>query len=615
MLNNLKNQILLPFFYWLVVFALYKLLFLIYHFAKIKDESLIEILKVFYISLKLDISTITFFMVIPFLSLFIQWFTKKKWLDKFLKIYHFTLISFFSFISFADIVLYEHWSSRINIKVINFLGNWEMAFSTAGKPMLLTGFLSLFLVIILLYLLYKKLFHRKFVFPNLHPVAVLAIFLVGNSLLIVGMRGGLQEIPINQSEAFYSSNPTLNIVGVNSFWNLGNVLYQNKNALNTNLYKKMSEAKAKEISDKVFKKEEGTPQKWTALENPNIVLVMMEGINAHVIQQIDSNVNFMPNLSAMIEDGIFFENFYSKALRTDQGLVNIISGFPTLPENTIGAQPEKFQQLPSISKLLQTKGYKSSFFFAGEPEFGSFKSFLVHNGFSPIVDFKNFPKEQLTQKLGAPDEFLFQYHLDYLPNLSTPFFSILLTQTTHEPFDMPFNKGVMTSKEKYLNTVQYLDSVIGNWWKAIQQTLIYDNTIFIITSDHGHRFPREYFYDDKRRFQIPFIVLSKHLTPSLKGKKIKRLSSQMDISCTILAQLDLPCNEFYWSRDLMNTATPEQSFFVYHNGFVWQTPNHICSYEYNFEKISYAYPEEIAQPCISEGQAIMQQIFQQYMEI
>lgn len=614
MFKNVKNHLFLPFVFWLLVFAFFKILFLGYHFSKIRGESFIEIFKALIVSLRLDASTITFIMAFPFLALIIQWFMRKKWLDKFLSFYHFILIVLFSFLSFSDIVLYEHWSSRINMKIVDFLGNWEMAFSTAGTPMLVGGFLLLGVVIFTIYLLFKRFFHRRFIFPNINPISSSLFFLLGSGLIIIGMRGGLQEIPINQSDAFYSSNPTLNIVGVNSLWNLGNVLYQNKNALNTNIYKKMPEDKAALITNNIFEKQNGSHQKWTNLENPNVIVVMMEGINANVLKDVDYTLNYMPSLSEMIEDGLLFNNFYSNAMRTDQGLINFIAGFPTLPENTIGAQPEKFQKLPSITELMQTKNYQSSFFFAGEPEFGSLKSFLVHNHFSPIVDYKNFPKYQRTQKLGAPDEFLFQYHLDYLSKLEQPFFSILLTQTSHEPFDMPFNKNVYDHREKYLNTVQYLDSVIGNWWQEIKQTSIYNNTIFIITSDHGHRFPGRYDFNDIKRFQIPFIVLSKHLYPNLRGKKMERLSSQMDISCTLLAQLDLPCDDFYWSRDLMDSATPEQAFFVYHNGFVWQTPSQLCSYEYNFEKVSYAYPENIKAPCIEEGQAIMQHLFQQYMD-
>ena len=55
-----------------------------------------------------------------------------------------------------------------------------------------------------------------------------------DGILILGLRGGLREIPINQSDAYFSQNQVLNVAGVNSMWNMGNVFFQNTNNLKTN---------------------------------------------------------------------------------------------------------------------------------------------------------------------------------------------------------------------------------------------------------------------------------------------------------------------------------------------------------------------------------------------
>lgn len=614
MYRNIKYFIIRPFLFLMVAFAFLKTLFLIVHAHNFSDKSLAHILLSYTKPIRLDIAAATYVIVIPVLMLFLQFLIKKRFIEKFNKWYFGLIIFVIALVFVIDTELYTHWQTKMNFKAFMFLNEPGQIAGAAGLQSIVQMLVYSIVSFFILWRLYLKFFLKKYVQSHFNFTGWLIGFVITVGLLILGIRGGWQQIPVNQSDAYYSDNPALNYAGVNSLWNLGNTIFQNKKYLNTNPYKKMGNEDAQTIAQSLFITEKDTTNLLLTNLKPNIIMVVLEGFNANVIKDFDSQVDYAPNLQQYIENGYSFTNMYGSGLRTDQGLVSIISGFPALPLNTIGAQPEKFQQLPSLSKTLVNAGYQCAFHFGGEPEFGSFKSFLVHNKFNPLVDFRDFPKNQLTQKLGAPDEFLFQKHLKDVDKLQEPFFSLIMTQTTHEPFDIPVNDKISDSKQKYLNTIQYTDSVLGWWMREIEKREFYENTLIIITSDHGHRFPGEYWYSDPKRFHIPFILTGPVLHENFKGKKSKQLAAQTDIPKTLLAQLQLPHEDFAWSKDLMNPYSPEFSFYIYINGFFWQTPEYKCGYEYHYNKVEFTSDSNTTAPCIREGQAYMQHLFETYLQ-
>jgi uncharacterized membrane protein len=67
-------------------------------------------------------------------------------------------------------------------------------------------------------------------------ISSLAILVCGAALISLGIRGGWQQIPINQSWAYYSKNNTINQASVNALWNLLGSLYQNSASMDSNPY-------------------------------------------------------------------------------------------------------------------------------------------------------------------------------------------------------------------------------------------------------------------------------------------------------------------------------------------------------------------------------------------
>jgi len=101
-------------------------------------------------------------------------------------------------------------------------------------------------------------------------------------------------------------------------------------------------------------------------------------------------------------------------------------------------------------------------------------------------------------------------------------------------------------KSWYDGEVAYLDYHIGNLVDFLYEKDIFDDTFFIITSDHGENFGEHGLavhplcvYDSLLR--VPLIMSNPDLTP--KGKTISNLVSTVDIFPTIMDLLDIKFDE------------------------------------------------------------------------
>ena len=381
-----------------------------------------------------------------------------------------------SFINVVDIFLFASWSSKISLKSLLFAKMPLQVLSTMGSfnVILAVFFMALHLVISF-FLIQKILSKTKFkVIRN--SFSFLVYITISAFLIVVFLRGGLQSVPINQSAVYLYQNNTLNVAGVNPLWNFMNTLVQNKKYLNENPYNKIDKEKAKKYVKDLFKVKKDTTTSLFKINIPNIIFIALEGVNANVFKSFGAKNSFAPSLDSLFQHGFLFTEMYSAGFRSDQGMLAIYGGFPPTPVSSIAAQPEKFKHLPSLSKKIMKEEYHCSYFMGVEPEFGNLKSFLVYNGFDKLIDIKDFSPKQKTTSLGVPDEFLFHKFLNEMETVSEPFYSMIFTATTHEPFDMPFNKGVKEERQRYLNTVAYLDTVLidqnstDNLWHFEQGT-------------------------------------------------------------------------------------------------------------------------------------------------
>ncbi len=436
------------------------------------------------------------------------------------------------------------------------------------------------------------------------------------ALSVVMIRGGLQLAPINQSAVYFSQHSIVNHASLNTEWNLMHSVIENHFS-NENPYRFLEESLAKQKVDSLYKCEADSSISILKTTKPNIVFIVLESYTSDVVEHFGGEKGVAPNLSRLAKEGISFKNIYASGDRTDKGLIAILSAFPSQAVRTIIQQPDKFEKLPSITKVLRGTGYNTSFYYGGESEFANFKSYLITAGVEKIIDKNSFDKSQMNSKWGAHDGFLFTKVLEEFKQKKSPFASVVLTLSSHEPFEIPvkspYNGNDLPSQ--FRKAAHYTDQCLKDFFDKAKKEAWYKNTLFVLVADHGHRLPKEYntAYELKK-FRIPLVFFGEVIKEEYRGLALTTIGSQTDIASTLLHQLSLKSDDFKWSKNLFNKQCANFAFYSYDNGIGWvdehnaYTMDNITQLNTSRINIDDKYDEGMM-----NGKAYMQMVFSTYL--
>jgi phosphoglycerol transferase MdoB-like AlkP superfamily enzyme len=386
-------------------------------------------------------------------------------------------------------------------------------------------------------------------------------------LFFLAARGGPQDDPINKSWAYYSRHSALNLAALNSVWNALEIAVMPAE-LNENPYRLMPTDEAERIFQNLHPTSAGKHRSLLKSTKPNVLVVLLESWTADIIEPLGGDSGVAPQFTRLCADGLLFTHFYSTGFRTEQGLCALISAFPAQPKTTIIRNFGKFDRLPSLVRELGNAGYASTYWYAGNAEFANTRAYLEAMGFDRVHDETSFPISRRT-RWGAFDEELFAFHLREGSKTTRPFFHVLMTSTSHEPFDAPVDEGFSggSDPQLYRNTVHYTDRCLGSFLDAARQQDWYANTLIFVVADHGHYLPR---YRDQRsaaRHHIPFLVTGGALRDDLRGTANDTYACHTDFAALLLAQLNLGAQVFEWSHDPLDPLAPHSAFWTFNEGF------------------------------------------------
>jgi len=566
MLSRLK--FLLGYFLsWIIIFELFRLLFLLYHIDATRQLSFFTVLGTFFYGLRMDLSTAAYVTlpvcVFVLVSLLIPFFRRAT----IYKVYTAIILCLIVLIVVADLEVYKQWAFRIDATPLKYLNSPKEAWASVSHLPIFFILLSLVIFYSLLLKGFQKVINKIIVFlqkPIHWAVGILSIF-VFSALQVVALRGGLQLAPINQSSVYFSSENFANQSAINASWNfLHSVL--NKSGLDHNPYEYFTTADAKRTVDSLYTASGTVPQLLTT-QSPNIILIIWESFTDKATHLTLDGTEVTPGFNQLKEEGLYFEQLYASGDRTDKGLSAVLSGYPALPKTSIIRTPNKAARLDVLPSLLKEKSYRTPFFYGGEPEFANIKSYLLHAGFNPLIQVSNFKKKDLNSKWGAHDGVVADRVMQYLDTVTPPFFVTWLTLSSHEPFEVP-QKPVFKGSDhtsQFLSSLHYTDSVITEFIRKAKQQAWWHNTLVVIIADHGHPLPETQKRIDN--FKIPMLWLGGALKNT--GVVHSRVMSQTDLAATLSYQLGLQRASFPFSKNTFDSTSSPWSFFSFNNGFGW----------------------------------------------
>ncbi|MBE0647731.1 MAG: sulfatase-like hydrolase/transferase [Bacteroidales bacterium] len=616
------KQILGSFFrqllFWILFFNLTRFIFVIYYLQLIRIEQipLQEVLSLPYHAFKLDLATACYFMVLPFFLLMIQSLYSPKWMNWVNKVYAAIMVVFYALTATGEIGIYSEWKTKLNYKVVKYLDHPGEIYNSSGTSDFLILLLLLLVMSAVGIFCYNRWFNPCLVRVKRTWWFSLLFLIATPPLLVLGMRGGIQAIPINQSEAIYSKHNIMNVASVNNVFNLYISVFENLQNFNRNPYVFMDDASARSYVDQIFKVEKDTTIHILTTRRPNIVLIILESWSADLIADLGGKPGITPEFRKLQEGGILFTDIISSGARSEQGMASIFGGFPSHPISCITVQPDKYKKVPSLSRDLSKAGYSTAFYFGGQLIYGNIKGYIYYNGFEKIMEVYDFPDSFPQGKLGIHDEFTLGYMADDLDQMKQPFLAALFTVSTHSPWDQPYEKPLKwgDNEREYINAALYTDHCLGEFFQQASEKPWYDSTLFIVVADHSHNSYYNWHPHSREYHKIPMLFYGEVVREEYRGTTWNKLGNQHDIPATLLAQLDLPARQFHWSKNLFNPYVSDYAYFTNEDGAGWIRPDGYFSFDLGNPNFYFLEPSEKRRDTlILEGKAYLQEVFGEYL--
>lgn len=564
---NLLKTVRFVFLYtiaWIIIFQALRIIFLVFNKRILSNVPFSLKLKSMWVGSRMDFSVAAYYtlpiILFLILALVIPFFRKPT----LFKIFTISISIITGILCLVDMGSFNNWGFRLDTTPLQFLQNPVEAWASISHMPVVLILLGIGLLFFLL--TYGWKFFFKIFFPTKFSPSLLSltVLIVSMAASIIPIRGGFQLAPMNQSTVYFSSNAKANQCAINPVWNF---LYSlnNSRKIMQNSYLSYNTIDAKQIVDSMYIGAGDTVNMQHVFTHiPNqILLIVWESFTEKVVGKKFSDVEITPGINNLLKQGIFFSNNYASGDRTNKGLSAILSAYPALPHTSIIQYPNKSVKLPTLASLLKSNGYKTSFYYGGEPEFANIKSYLLNGGFDNLIAKDSFSAIDMNSKWGAHDGVVADKLFNYIRNQHTKTFTTWLTLTSHEPFETPV-KSILQGKDDesmFLSSLHYTDGVITSLIEKMKVLPQWENTLVLLVGDHGHALPRV--QEKQLDFRTPMLWLGGCLKEPFVYMKI---SSQVDIATTLASQLG-QSNTFPFGKNLFAKKIYPWAFFDFNDGF------------------------------------------------
>ena len=549
--------------------------------------------------LTLDLSTSLYLIIVPFLvSMASVWWQNNKLQRLILRIYY-ALMAIALMLAFvADTSLYPFWGFKLDASCLQYLATPEEAGASVSGLYLLVRLAIILIGAFVIWWLYNHIplwnqKSQKRLWATLGGILLIPV-------IIIGIRGGIDESTTNIGQVYYSQDQFLNHSAVNPLFSFFESFEKTVSEIVD--YDFYSATECQQLLEGCFPTESIFTDTLLNTPRPNVVVILMESAS-----EVFSDA--MPRLLQLKREGISFDNCYGNTYRTDRGTVSTLSGYPSFPTMSVMKMPKRAESLPSIARSLQGEGYKTSYLYGGDINFTNMRSYLIATGWERLhwkADYT--PEEQNTAKWGVRDDITFQtlYQQICEADTSKRFLMGYSTLSSHEPWDVPDVRRQGDRKtrrqgdfDEKQNAFYYLDQCIGDFIDKLKATPQWKDLLIVLIPDHGINYKD---IDETRqvRNHIPMVWIGGAVKAP---KRISRVCSQSDFAATLLGQMGIQHDDYTFSRDVLSqNYTRRFAYHCYNNGFSIVDSAGVTVFDLTSEKTVVGSSTE----AVSLGKAILQ---------
>jgi glucan phosphoethanolaminetransferase (alkaline phosphatase superfamily) len=271
----------------------------------------------------------------------------------------------------------------------------------------------------------------------------------------------------------------------------------------------------------------------------NIVVIHLESTGAGYLRPYGAAEDPMPNLTRLARRAVLFENAYTAYPETIKSFFAVQCAlYPAMD-----APPEAYGRDfgPSMAAVLAGQGYRTGLFHSGRFMYLGMDAALRHRGYDTLEDAGAIGGDH-ESSFGIDEPSAVRRILAWVDGLPAGqrFLVSYLPIAGHHPYATPRPGPFPGTRDidRYRNALHYADEALGLLLEGFRARGLYEETLFVITGDHGEAFGQHdgnyghtlFLYEENVR--VPFLIVAPGLTE--RAERVGRVVSLVDTAPTVL---------------------------------------------------------------------------------
>ncbi|MCJ7645580.1 sulfatase-like hydrolase/transferase, partial [bacterium] len=312
-------------------------------------------------------------------------------------------------------------------------------------------------------------------------------------------------------------------------------------------------------------------------KRPNIILISIDALRADHLGCYGYHRNTSPNIDQLTREGSLFKNCFSQATWTLPSHASIFLSQYAWAHNVEDPHLKRLTySCTTLAEILKNENYATAAFTGGvilSSRYGFDQGFEIYDDGSPYrrgrYEISSYTKRLLSWLESVRNKkfflFIHTYDVHGPYNPPSPYFD-LYTKGHYERIKT--SKGIMPDKLNaseltleeigyvmavYDGGINYVDEQLGKVFEKLDQLGIDDNTVIIVTADHGEAFKEhgKFGHGGKpyiEEVHVPLIMKGSGIP---KNRIYENYVQHIDIVPTILEILNIPKRREIQGRSLL----------------------------------------------------------------
>ena len=321
------------------------------------------------------------------------------------------------------------------------------------------------------------------------------------------------------------------------------------------------------------------PSDTIPMTKKNVVVLIVESFGREYIGALNKTLEegrykgYTPYVDALIGKSVTFTHSYCNGRKSIDGMPSILSSIPMFVEPFF-LTPASMNHIEGLASILAAEGYQTAFFHGAQRGSMGFQAFSRATGFQNYYGREDYDDDT---RFGGDrdfdgmwaiwDEPFLQYYATKMSEMKEPFMTAIFTASSHHPYAIPEQYKSQYPEEGIIihKCIRYTDMAIGKFFEKVSREPWFNNTIFVLTSDHTNLSDHAFYQTDIGGFCSPIIIYEPG-NPKRQGEGQDKIAQQIDILPTVLGMLHYQKPLFSFGIDVLNTPKEDTWAVNYLNG-------------------------------------------------